>query len=273
MFPATLSFSFPNQHQRRAPVAVCRIARTAALAIAVLAFASVNAAVAVDPNADVKAASVPQQIKLQYRVYRSGLPVGVIDETFTRDAERYRVRSVTRTEGALALFYREELVAESAGEIAGAGLVPLSFASSRKSDPSRNFTARFDWSRGLLLREWQESGTTERKTFPLPAGTQDRLSSLYQFMLAPPRSNTVTAFMTQGKETERYVYVKRDEPVLVVGDARYQTVHYARDVRGSEPQAEIWLARDHHHVPVRAVFIDSRGARIEQRLVSLSVTP
>lgn len=216
-------------------------------------------------------AALPQRVKVSYRIYRAGLAIGIVDEEFERTGDRYRIRSNTRTDGALALLFREELTATTEGRVVEKSLIPSTFTSGRKSDTSRNFTARFDWTRALLVRE-STGPDSEPESFPLPAGTQDRLSSMYQFMLSPPSTDRITILLTQGKQPERYVYVKQDDSRLQSGANTLATVHYAREVKQGESRAEIWLAKDSHFLPVRAIFTDNKGARLEQVLVSLSVS-
>lgn len=217
-------------------------------------------------------AALPQLIRATYKVFRNGLLVGQLEERFERNGDRYRIVSQTRTDGAVALFVREELSAQSEGRISPAGLVPSTYSTSRKNDSSRNFTTRFDWSRGELIRESIEDGKPEREAFELPRGTQDRLSSMYQFMVVAPRGDVVVAQMTQGKQTEQYRYVKEGEPTLTTGAGNFATVHFRRDARAGEAKAELWLAKDRFFLPVRAVFTDKRGTAIEQSLVELSVS-
>jgi hypothetical protein len=222
------------------------------------------------PPANVN--TLPQLIKATYRVFRNGLLIGQLEERFERTGDRYRIVSQTRADGAVALFVREELSAQSEGRISPTGLVPSSYSTSRKNDSSRNFTTRFDWSRNELIRDSIEDGKPERETFELPRGAQDRLSSLYQFMVVAPRGDVVVALMTQGKQTEQYRYLKEGEPTLNTGAGSFATVHFKRDTRAGESKAELWLAKDRFFLPVRAVFTDKRGTAIEQSLIELSIS-
>jgi hypothetical protein len=75
--------------------------------------------------------------------------------------------------------------------------------------------------------------------------------------------------MSQGKKAERYRYFKQGEPTVEIGEHRYATVHFVRDAKAGESKAQLWLARDHHYLPVRMLFEDTRGLALEQQLVSL----
>ena len=112
------------------------------------------------------------------------------------------------------------------------------------------------------------NGATE--TFDLPEGTQDRLSSMYQFMLAVPRTPQLTVWMSQGKRSEKYVYQKQGEPTIKTPVGDFATVFYARDTIAGESKSQLWLAKNKFHLPVRIIFEDKNGA-FEQVLASLSV--
>jgi hypothetical protein len=216
-------------------------------------------------------AELPTSIRAVYKVYRNGLLIGNVEERFERSGDRYKITSDTKAEGALAVLVREELSARSEGRISSTGLVPSVFASSRKSDTSRNFTSRFDWAKGELVREFTNEGKADTESFDLPKGAQDRLSAMYQFMVAP-KSSTVNTLMTQGKDTERYRYLKEGEPALATRAGQFATVHYRRDANEGESKAELWLAKDKFFVPVRAIFTDKKGVAVEQSLVELSIS-
>ncbi len=218
--------------------------------------------------------SLPTSVKATYKIYKAGILLGTVEEKFERvgdKGDRYKITSDTRSDGALSLFLKDQLTYASEGRITANGLVPTLFSSVRKSDASRNFTARFDWDKNEIVREHLSDGKKETETFPLPAGTQDRVSSMYQFMQSVPRSQTITAWMSQGKHSEQYVYVKQDEPTLTTRAGEFETVHYARDAKPGESKAQLWLAKSKNYLPVRMIFEDSRGMSLEQSLVELVV--
>ncbi len=206
-----------------------------------------------------------QSVQAVYKVYLKGLPVGHDEERFERTGERYRITSETRAEGLAALFVRAPFTLVSEGRIVGDELQPLSYRSSR-GDPARAVSARFDWDRKLM----EATRGDKQESFELPAGTQDRLSAMYQFMLKPPTSESVTARMTQGKKPESYHYVKQGEETLHTAAGDFATVYYAREAKEGESKVQLWLAKDHNFLPVRIVFEDKNG-KFEQQLVELKI--
>lgn len=221
--------------------------------------------------------TLPTYMRASYKVQRGGILVGTIDEKFERfvdpdrAGERYKITSTSRAAGAIAVFYRDQIQYTSEGQISASGFTPLLFASSRKNDTARNFTTRFFWKKNEMVREHQTDGRIEQETFNLPPGTQDRLSAIYQFMVISPGKQVVSTNMTQGKNAEKYVYLKQGEPKLTTPAGEFETIHYARDVKQRESKAQMWLAKTKNFVPVRIIFEDSKGTLLEQTLIDLVI--
>ncbi len=226
---------------------------------------------------DAAAASLPTMVQSSYKVYRGGMLVGTIDEKFERfvdpdnGGERYKITSTTRADGPIALFYRDQIQYTSEGRISASGLLPLVFSSSQKNDTSRNFITRFYWAKNEMVREHQSGGRIEQETFDLPVGTQDRLSAMYQFMVTLPRGQSISTLMTQGKNAEKYIYLKQGEPKLNTSAGDFETIHYVRDVKPGESKAQMWLVKTKSHVPVRIIFEDKKGVALEQTLIDLVI--
>ena len=233
--------------------------RIAAMCAVLMMLASVGAATA------AAAIEKPVEIKAQYRIYKSGIHIGTVDETFVRDRDTYRVVSDTQTAGPLRIFLRDRLTVSAEGRIGEHGLEPARYDFKRHNDQSRNIQATFDWPHQQIV----STHNRQTESFALPTGTLDRLSAMYQFVFQPPQGEEVQAWMSQGKKAERYRYVKQGEPTLDVDSQRFATVHFVRDAGPGESKAQLWLAKDRHYLPVRMLFEDSHGLSLEQRLVSL----
>jgi Protein of unknown function (DUF3108) len=211
-------------------------------------------------------------VKASYKLSRNGLVIAEVQETFARLANnRYLITSETRPEGAAALLTRDVLTMTSEGRITKSGLVPTTFTFKRRDNTKRNFVAHFDWSSGELTREAHSNGELLRESFELATGTLDRLASMYQFMLNTPKEAAISTLMTQGKEAETYLYAKQGESTLNTAAGAFETLHYARQVKPGDSKADIWLAKSKHHVPVRIIFEDNRGVKLEQQLIALSI--
>jgi hypothetical protein len=210
--------------------------------------------------------ATPSRIEAEYRITSAGVVVGRVRETYVREGATYRIESVTTSEGPLKRLLDETVTLQSEGRVGPGGLVPLRFEQRRARDGSRDIQATFDWAGSRLRSEYRG----EERSEPLPPGTQDRLSVMYQFMNVTIRANDVRVPMSNGRKVELYHYRKVDEPPLATPAGEFATVHFERvpDSPG-DAQAQLWLAKDHFHLPVRVVFMDARGLKLDQQLTSL----
>jgi hypothetical protein len=158
------------------------------------------------------------------------------------------------------------VILASEGRIGPRGLEPLRFEQRRSGDATRDISATFDWEKAQLRSTYRG----EHSVHALPAGTQDRLSVMYQFMNLAGAAERVRLPMSNGRKVDLYTYRKVDEPRLATPAGEFATAHYERVTEDEkENKAQLWLARDRFNLPVRVVFEDNRGLRLEQTLVSL----
>jgi hypothetical protein len=219
--------------------------------------------------ASVTAAAPPREISAQYHLSHKALGlIGRVEETYSRDGDRYSIRSVSRSEGALKVFVDDQIVLESTGRVNANGLQPQAFAQRRANTTKGEVKATFDWDRNLMHSAYGG----ELAEVPVPRDTQDRISVMYQFMNLKLGEEPVTIPMSNGRKVEFYTYRFVDEVRLTTPAGEFDTLHFARvTTRPNESKAEVWLAKSHFNFPVRLVFDDSRGLRLEQNLVALQV--
>jgi len=211
--------------------------------------------------------TIPSQITAEYTLTNHGLEIGRINETFRRTDDTYRIESVTRSEGVLKIVLDDRITLESTGRIVSTGLQPLRFGQRRAKDSSRDIAATFDWDSGVMHSHFRGKDTD----IPLPRETQDRISMMYQFMnLAAPRGGEVVLSMANGRKVEHYTYRLVDEPRIATPAGEFDTWHFQRvTYTPKESRAEVWLAKRHYNFPVRIVFDDPDGIRLEQTLLAL----
>ena len=212
------------------------------------------------------AAPVPAEIKAEYEVTSAGVRIGRVHDSYVRKGDTYAIQSVTRSEGPLKAFLDDQVTLESAGRIVAGNLRPSQFGQRRMKDPSRDVSATFDWERGVIHSSYKG----ERKEIPLPEATQDRISLLYQLMNVTPRTGAMTIPMSNGRRVEVYTYRIVDNVRITTPAGEFDTLHLERvNASARENRAEVWLAKDRFNFPVRVVFDDPRGLRLEQNLVAL----
>jgi hypothetical protein len=223
-------------------------------------------ALAIALLAPAAALAAPNDIAAEYRLSVTGLTIGHVSETYSRKGDTYAIRSVARAEGPLKLFLDDQLTLQSSGRIVATGLQPLEFAQRRANTAKGAVQATFDWDRGVMH---SESGGSSADV-PLPGETQDRISVMYQFMNLKPGSRTVEMHMSNGRKVELYTYRFVDEQPVDTPAGRFETLHYERvTANAKESKAQVWLAKDRFNFPVRVVFDDPKGLRVEQVLVGL----
>jgi hypothetical protein len=211
-------------------------------------------------------AAAPTEVTAEYKLSINGFPGARVQESYVRKGDAYSIESKSTTEGPLKALRDETLTYTSTGRVGSGGLVPLVFERRQLADRSRDVRATFDWSKGLMRSEYRG----EASDVELPRGTQDRLSMMYQFMHMAPGGSTVEASMSNGRKVEHYTYRLVEEARLKTPAGEFDTLHYERVVKDpGHGKAELWLARDHHNLPVRVVFEDAKGLRLDQTLVLL----
>lgn len=172
---------------------------------------------------------------------------------FTEDGQ-YRLNGMTETSGLAALFKTVRFENESRGRLVAGGLQPEHYLT-RKNGKDANENADFDWAttQVLLARDGQS-----RSVAP---GTQDILSLNYHLAyLRQPESGATVGVVT-GKKYERYALDSLGEEEIDTPAGRFRTLHLRAM---TDSVTEIWLALDHHRLPVKIRFTDKKGDVFEQ---------
>jgi hypothetical protein len=200
-------------------------------------------------------------------IYRNKLLLGKVEETFTVASGRYRIESVTLTDGVASLLSKDRITRLSVGQVTKEGLKPQLYEEKRMSDKKIKSAAaaRFDWAQKVLTLEHDDKS----EQVPLPAGTLDWSALFYQFLFRAPRNDVVSVTLTDGKRIETYDYRFADEADVTTAAGNFKTAHYVRTSKEGERKTEIWLAKNKSYFPVRLTQQED-GNVIEQRLVALS---
>ncbi len=217
-------------------------------------------------SAAAAVAAPPSEITAEYAVIHTGLTIGRINEFFVRRGDTYSAQSVTRSEGPLKVLLDDQITLESSGKIVASGLQPLEFVQRRLKNSNRDLKTTFDWNKGTVSTVLHG----EKSEVPLPRDTQDRLSAMYQFLQIPSPGPTLTMPMAMGRRVEQYNYRLVDSARVSTPAGEFDALHYARVTdKPGDTKVEVWLAKDRADFPVRVIFDDPKGFRLEQVLVSL----
>ena len=210
--------------------------------------------------------AAPTEVNAEYKVFINGLLGARVQESYVRKGDAYTIESKSTADGAVKMFRDETLVYISEGRFGAGGLEPRVFERRQASDRSRDVRATFDWKNGVMHSSYKG----ESSEVGLPPGTQDRLSMMYQFMNHVPRGNTVEVNMSNGRKIERYTYRLTEEVRLKTPAGDFDTLHYERVVtEPGQSKAQLWLAKDKFNLPVRVLFEDAKGIRLDQTIVEL----
>lgn len=213
------------------------------------------------------AAAPPTQIEAQYIVTANGgITIGRMNESFSRKGDTYAIQSVTRSEGVLKAFVDDQITVESSGRVGTQGLQPLEYTERRAKDGKRDLKSTFDWKSGVMRTTMRGEPSEER----LPPATQDRASIMYQFTHIRDYGDTLVIPMADRRKIEPFTYKLVEEEKITTPAGDFATRHYRRVTDNpKDTKVDVWLAKDRYNFPVRVIFDDPKGFRLEQLVVAL----
>lgn len=215
-------------------------------------------------------AASPSSVLATYEIYKGGIKVGQIEEAFAHSKDRYTLVSTTRAAGVLAIFRPGKIVISSSGLVGDHGLQPLSFSDLREGDESKSRRAEFDWNAKQLTLIQQ----TQRTVLPLPDGTQDRLSAMYQFMfLSLAKARVLDFHMTNGGKLDIYNYRITPDQSVTVPLGTFKALYVASVPEAGSSRTEIWLATEHANFPYKMIITDPEGDKLSQVLTKFEFVP
>ncbi len=196
--------------------------------------------------------TLPRRGRISYTLslYLSGMSTEVGRTVLSWEANdnTYTLNSRSDTTGLARLTRFGPRIYQSSGLITERGLQPQSFTSkvviSGKSDDT---AAVFDWSKNSLAF----GSAADPKTAELPAGSQDLLSFMYHFSLAPPPRGRLQLPLTNGGRFERYDIDVLDEETIETPLGNLRALPIKQIARAGRETIEVWLAAEYRYLPVR----------------------
>ena len=212
----------------------------------------------------------PARIHAVYEVSKDSIKAATMTETFTRTQNGYRIESVSKAIGLLAAFKPEIIHVTSEGALTAQGLRPATYIQERKLDTKRNSRADFDWAASSITL----TDRAGERGQPLPAGTQDRLSAMYQFMFAPlQKAATYDFHMTNGSKVDIYNYAVTAGQSVTVPLGSFKALYIASLPAPGESRTEIWLSTEHANFPFKMVITDPNGDQLIQEITEFTFEP
>ncbi|MCC7546246.1 MAG: DUF3108 domain-containing protein [Burkholderiales bacterium] len=214
-------------------------------------------------SAAAHAAATPAHIEISYAVQFGSMTIGEGRDVFEHEDGRYRVRSESKTVG-LASIYRLDVKRESRGRIAADGLRPEVFEEIRNGKPKRRVD--FDWSkRQATLFDGERT-----KVVDLPDHTWDSTSFGYNFAFAQPGPSNFPVNLTDGRRISDYRYAVLGQERLETPIGTLETLHVKKvQEPGDKRGLEVWLAREHHNLPVRIRYVGKDGRVLDSIVTRL----
>ena len=216
-------------------------------------FASTAASPAAAPATPVLAGSG----LIRYSIFKESLnmQIGRVEQSWEFRADgAYRLTSMTETIGLAALLKPVRVEVESRGRMAAGGLQPEQFRT-LKNGSDTNENADFDWANSAV--HLSRDGSVR----PVAAGSQDILSLNYQLAYLGKASEGLSMGVVTGKKYERYTLDSLGEEELITPAGTFRTLHLRAM---TDKTTEIWIALDHHRLPVKIRFTDKKGESFEQ---------
>lgn len=216
------------------------------------------------------AAPPAARIEASYDVTTKGIKIATITEKFVRTDNHFRIESVTKPVGLLALFKPDTLYIVSEGEITAQGLRPESFVYKRSQEAIKNTQANFDWTQSTLMLNDRYGQRVE----PLPAGTQDRLSVMYQFRFISflRDRKDVTLNITNGSKIDTRQYIVHPRQMLEVPLGSLETLYLSTPPQDTAWKTEVWLSLENGNFPCKVIVTEDNGDQLSQVLTALSIT-
>ncbi|MDE2365566.1 MAG: DUF3108 domain-containing protein [Betaproteobacteria bacterium] len=218
-------------------------------------------------------AGIPSRIDISYSI-TSGTLEGEVNETLEIKQENgtrsYSIYSEGRAKGLLALTQPDNVIRDSEGTITAKGVLrPARFSDQHGKRLPK--IAIFDWNKKSLTLQFK--GREEQRS--LPADAQDKLSLPYSFMFSSVPGKVVHLHETDGKRVEPVRYTVSKE-TLDTPMGKLETIVLTKQLNkdGNEDEnardKKIWLAVDHHMLPVRIISHEKMGIVTDQMVTKIS---
>ena len=207
----------------------------------------------------------PHHVQMDFAVNYGSLHVGEGRDVLEHDGKQYSIISISKTVGVAAILYKLDIRRDSRGLITKNGLQPLHFEEDRIGKPKR--AADFDWDSKLI--KLTDGDNVE--TVPVPDNTFDQTSFAYAFAFRPPSQEILPVHLTDGRKLSDYKYQFLGKEKLKTRLGDLETVHFQKIREGDDKRGfDVWLAVEHHYLPVQVRFVDKNGAVLDSTVTAIS---
>jgi len=207
----------------------------------------------------------PQRVQMDFTVNSGSMHLGEGRDVLEHDGKQYSVVSESKTVGLAAFFYKMNVRRESRGLITRNGLRPLHFQEDRSRKPKR--AADFDWNAKLIkLTDGENVSTVE-----LLDNTYDQTSFSYAFAFRSPDDEFPPVHLTDGRQLSDYKYKRVGKEKIKTPIGELETVHFQKVREADDKRGfDVWLAVEHHYLPVQIRFIEKDGTVLDSTVTAIS---
>jgi len=225
-------------------------------------------ALAAQTNVDAATAhGLPRTGRITYTLFygEEQYSVGNVVQSWEAGADSYLLASAAESTGLVEILWPQRIRYVSRGRITRQGMQPESFTASRtRRGRNEVAQARFDWAAGSLTY----GHTQNQRSVPLPAGAQDLVSFIFQFVLAPPAPGRYRVPITTGSRFDVHEIEVSAEERIETPLGKLRALPVRQLPRPGEATIEIWLAADYRYLPVRIRHYDRRGEFTGEQMVN-----
>ena len=207
----------------------------------------------------------PQHVQMDFTVTAGVAHLGEGRDVLEHDGKQYSVISESKTVGIAALLYKMNVRRESRGLITKSGLRPLHFEEERTRKPKR--AADFDWDAKLI----KLTDGDHVETAALADNTFDQTSFCYAFAFRPPSEEILPVHLTDGRWLSDYKckFIGKEKLKTPLGDL--EAVHFQKMREDDDKRGfDVWLAVEHHYLPVRIRFVEKNGVAVDSTVTAIS---
>ncbi len=218
-----------------------------------------------------RAENLPERIDIEY-VLNGSIGQGKAHETLLlwqeNGTRHYTINSEASASGFLRLIKRGSIHRHSEGTIIPHdGMKPLRFTDQRGEKPVRE--VEFDWNGKRIIYHRKGQETVEN----LPEGTLDELSLGYHFMFTPSPGKALIMHETDYRALQKNHYTVTRE-LLDTPMGKLATIVLTKQQgENDSSRKKIWLATDHHLLPVRIISTEKNGLEIDRIVTKINYAP
>ena len=184
---------------------------------------------------------------------------------WSRDGERYEIRSEAEAVGFFTLFLEGRIWQESKGTVTDAGLRPERFVEHRPNADDEG--VEFDWAGKQVTFRRGSSKRTEA----ISANSVDWLSMIFQLAHVPPAGETFDLQVFTQRRFYKFQLRILGVEEIEIPLGKVRALHLRHENPEDKEVVDVWLGVEQHNLPVKLRFPVARNRiMVEQVATDIS---